>query len=62
MEFLSPKTKERISKLEAENAELKEVISKGKKTSFLNPFYLLVTTLVAIGIYQFVQRNDGKDF
>ena len=60
MEFLSPKTKERISKLEAENAELKEVISKGKKTSFLNPFYLLVTTLVAIGIYQFVQRNDGK--
>tara|TARA_B100000900_G_C20574288_1_gene714657 strand:+ start:863 stop:1381 length:519 start_codon:yes stop_codon:yes gene_type:complete len=57
MEFLSPKTKERISKLEAENADLQRQLTEQKgsdsKKSLL-PFVLVIVLLSALSVYQFL--------
>ena len=61
MEFLSPKTKERISKLEAENAELQRQLAEkkgsGSKKSLL-PLIAVIVLLSALSVYQFLGQSS----
>ena len=64
MEFLSPKTKERISKLEAENAELQRQLieqkgSSSKKTSW--PLTVVLVVITALVTYQFHGNSSMSD-
>ena len=64
MEFLSPKTKERISKLEAENTELQRQLieqkgSSSKKSSWLITVVLVVIT--ALVTYQFLGNSSMSE-
>ena len=64
MEFLSPKTKERISKLEAENAELQRQLieqkgSSSKKTIW--PLTVVLVVITALVTYQFVGESSASE-
>jgi hypothetical protein len=64
MEFLSPKTKERISKLEAENAELQRQLieqkgSSSKKTTW--PLTVVLVVITALVTYQFVGESSASE-
>mgnify|MGYP000055160014 CR=1 FL=1 len=64
MEFLSPKTKERISKLEAENAELQRQLieqkgSSSKKTIW--PLTVVLLVITALVTYQFVGESSASE-
>ena len=54
MEFLSPKTKERISKLEAENAELQRQLAEkkgsGSKEIITWPLIAVIVVVICLGI------------
>ena len=61
MEFLSPKTKEQISKLEAENTELQRQLAEkkgsGSKKSLL-PLIAVIVLLSALSVYQFLGQSS----
>ena len=64
MEFLSPKTKERIAKLEAENAELQRQLieqkgSSSKKTSW--PLTVVLVVITALVTYQFLGNSSMSE-
>ena len=64
MEFLSPKTKERISKLEAENAELQRQLieqkgSSSKKTIW--PLTVVLVVITALVTYQVVGESSASE-
>ena len=60
MEFLSPKTKDKIAKLEAENAELQRQLAEekgsGSKKSLL-PLIAVIVLLSALSVYQFLGQS-----
>mgnify|MGYP001132902780 CR=1 FL=1 len=60
MEFLSPKTKEKIAKLEAENADLQrqleeQKVSRSKKSNV--PLVAVLVLLAALVTYQFLGQS-----
>ena len=61
MEFLSPKTKDKIAKLEAENADLQRQLadrkSSGSKKSLL-PLIAVIVLLSALSVYQFLGKSS----
>ena len=60
MEFLSPKTKDKIAKLEAENAELQRQLAdkKGSGTNkSLLPLVAVIVLLSALSVYQFLGQS-----
>lgn len=60
MEFLSPKTKDRIAKLEAENADLQRQLAEKKGSSSKNSLVLLLIVIVllsALSVYQFLGQS-----
>ena len=64
MEFLSPKTKDKIAKLEAENAELQRQLAdqkgSGSKKSIL-PLLAVIVLLSALAVYQFLSQSSLSD-
>ena len=61
MEFLSPKTKARIAKLEAENAALKAQLEKNSSSGakhIIWPFLLVIVALSSLAVYQYVNQKE----
>lgn len=60
MEFLSPKTKDRIAKLEAENADLQRQLAEKKgsgSNKSLLPLMAIIVLLSALSVYQFLSQS-----
>ena len=61
MEFLSPKTKDKIAKLEAENADLQRQLAEkkegGSKKSLL-PLIAVIVLLSVLSVYQFLGQSS----
>lgn len=61
MEFLSPKTKARIAKLEAENAALKAQLEKNSNADakhIIWPFLLVIVALSSLAVYQYLHQTE----
>jgi hypothetical protein len=60
MEFLSPNTKDKIAKLEAENAELQRQLADQKGSSSkksILPLIAVIVLLSALSVYQFLGKS-----
>lgn len=60
MEFLSPKTKDKIAKLEAENADLQRQLAEKKgsgSNKSLLPLIAVIVLLSALSVYQFLNQS-----